>query len=92
MSPFPSTQVFRSFKAIILSKSFLIISQKSFKDFFTNTTAPREQRPWAESFEAGEKYLINDGNKSSDKTSVSIKVSRRQTISKSSSFLKKGLS
>ena len=58
MSPFPSTQAFRSFKAITFSKSCLIISQKSFKDFFTNTTAPTEQRPWAESFKAGEKYLI----------------------------------
>ena len=60
----------RSFKAIILSKSCLIISQKSFKDFFTNTTAPPEQRPWAESFKAGEKNLINESNKSSGKTSV----------------------
>ena len=72
MSLFPSTQVFRSFKAIILSQSSVLISHKSFKDFFTNTTALPEQRPWAESFKAGEKYLMEDGNKSSGKTSVSI--------------------
>ena len=51
----------------------MIISQKSFKDFDTNTTASPEQRPWVESFKAAEKYLINDGNKSSGSVYKSLK-------------------